>query len=115
MRVFTAAARQVSLTPAIEDPNMWDDAPPNDADARTALLLLQVLILALIESRVVDGEAFRRIADDVLMADVNLDPAVMTQVILRLNSVIQDSYAVHPTNTSLPEPDADGPGSGPLA
>lgn len=89
---------------------MTDDASNEGADAKTALLMIQVLTLALMEARVLDGEVFRRIADDALTSDMDLDPAVMTQIILRLNSLIQDTYAAQPINTSLA--DLDGLASG---
>ena len=89
---------------------MTDDASNEGADAKTALLMIQVLTLALMEARVLDGEVFRRIADDALTSDMDLDPAVMTQIILRLNSLIQDTYAAQPINTSLA--DLDGLVSG---
>ncbi|MBK1697259.1 hypothetical protein [Rhodovibrio salinarum] len=84
---------------------MTDDSSQGDADAKAALLLIQVLILTLIEARLVDGEAFRRITDEALTADLDLDPAVLTQIVLRLHSVLQDTYAIAPINTSLFEPD----------
>ena len=84
---------------------MTDDASNEGADAKTALLMIQVLTLALMEARVLDGEVFRRIADDALTSDMDLDPAVMTQIILRLNSLIQDTYAAQPINTSLADLD----------
>ncbi len=90
-----------------------EDPLGGDADGKAALLLIQVLILALIEERVVDGEALRRIADDAVTTEMDVDPAVMTQVILRLNAVIQDTYALDPPKTSLSEPDADAPGGEP--
>ena len=89
---------------------MTDDPDPSDVDAKSALLLVQMLVLALIEERVIDGEAFRRIADDALSTELDVDPAVRTQIILRLNSVIQDTYAAKPINTSLPDPDSAIPG-----
>lgn len=89
---------------------MTDDDPNSDADAKTALLMIQVLILALVEARVVDGEVIRRIADDAVTSDLSGDPAMMTQIILRLNSLIQDTYAAQPVNTSLT--DLDMPISG---
>lgn len=76
-----------------------------DADAKTALVMIQVLVLALIEGRVVEGEVFRRIADDALTSDLSVDPAVMTQIVLRLNALIQDTYAARPVNTSLTDMD----------
>ena len=85
---------------------MTDDASNEGADAKTALLMIQVLTLALMEARVLDGEVFRRIADDALTSDMDLDPAVMTQIILRLNSLIQDTYAAQPINTSLADFDS---------
>jgi hypothetical protein len=88
-----------------ERADMTEDHSDAEADAKTALLMVQVLILALIEGDVVDGEVFRRIADDALTSDVNVDPAVMTQIILRLNSLIQDTYAAQPVNTSLADGD----------
>ncbi|MBK1669335.1 hypothetical protein CKO28_14955 [Rhodovibrio sodomensis] len=94
---------------------MTDDPAAGDADAKAALLLIQMLILALIEARVIDGEAFRRIADDALSTDLEVDPAVLTQIILRLNSVIQDTYAAQPVNTSLLDPGGEGPGTDPIA
>jgi hypothetical protein len=84
---------------------MTEDHSDAEADAKAALLMMQVLILSLIEGRVVEGEVFRRIADDALTSDFNADPAVMTQIILRINSLIQDTYAAQPVNTSLPDPD----------
>jgi hypothetical protein len=87
---------------------MTDDPASNDADAKSALLLIQIVILALIEARVIDGEVFRRIADDILTSDLDVDPAVLTQIILRLNSVIQDTYAAQPINTNLTEPGGNG-------
>lgn len=92
---------------------MTDEPSNGDADAKAALVLVQVLILALLEARVVDAEVFRRIADDALTAEMDLDPAVKTQLILRLNSVIQDSYAVEPSNTSTLEPEGNGYGTDP--
>ena len=89
---------------------MTDDPSSENADGKTALLMVQVLILALIEARILDGEVFRRIADDALTSDMQVDPAVMTQIILRLNSLIQDTYAAQPINTSLA--DLDGLASG---
>lgn len=85
---------------------MTDDPSSGNADGKTALLMVQVLILALIEARILDGEVFRRIADDALTSEMEVDPAVMTQIILRLNSLIQDTYAAQPINTSLAELDA---------
>ena len=96
------------------DAELMEGPSDGDADAKAALLLIQVLILALIEQRAVDGEVLRRIADDVVTTEVDVDPAAMTQIILRLNSVIQDTYALQPVNTSLSEPEADGPGGEPL-
>ena len=89
---------------------MTDDPSSGNADGKTALLMVQVLILALMEARVLDGEVFRRIAEDALTSEMDVDPAVMTQIILRLNSLIQDTYAAQPINTSLP--DLDGLASG---
>lgn len=85
---------------------MTDGPSSGNADGKTALLMVQVLILALIEARILDGEVFRRIADDALTSEMEVDPAVMTQIILRLNSLIQDTYAAQPINTSLAELDA---------
>jgi hypothetical protein len=93
-------------TPAAKDADMTDDPDPSDVDAKSSLLLVQMLVLALIEERVIDGEAFRRIADDALSTELDVDPAVRTQIILRLNSVIQDTYAAQPINTSSPDRDS---------
>ncbi|MDZ7711783.1 MAG: hypothetical protein U5L06_01060 [Rhodovibrio sp.] len=51
---------------AYKDADIMDEVSDGHADAKAALLLIQVLILSLLEARVVDGEVLRRIADDAL-------------------------------------------------
>ena len=68
-----------------------DDPSDGHADAKAALLLIQVLILSPLEARVVDGEVLRRFADDALTSEIDTDPAAMTQIVLHLNRVIQYS------------------------
>jgi hypothetical protein len=94
---------------------MPDEPCSDNADAKAALFLIHVLILTLIETRVVDAEVVRRIADEALSSGVDLDPAVITPLVLRLNSVIQDTYAAQPVNTGTPRPEGAGFGTEPLS
>ena len=92
-----------------------DEPCSDNADAKAALFLIHVLILALIETRVVDAEVVRRIADEALSSGVDLDPAVITPLVLRLNSVIQDTHAAQPINTGASRPEGADFGTEPLS
>ena len=87
-----------------------DEVSDGRADAKAALLLIQVLILSLLEARVVEGEVLRRIADDALTSEIDIDPAAMTQIVLHLNRVIQDSYAAQPIIAPVADAGAPSPG-----